>query len=82
MCLIGSINILALGPVDNMNKVASKKKKDVFKRYSKIVLIIYLTIIAALFHIHNGYLDIMVYIFIVINLLMLGGKIDYEKSKK
>ena len=65
-----------------MNKVASKKKKDVFKRYSKIVLIIYLTIIAALFHIHNEYLDIMVYIFIVINLLMLGGKIDYEKSKK
>lgn len=82
VCLIGSINILALGPVDNMNKVASKKKKDVFKRYSKIVLIVYLTIIAALFHIHNGYLDIMVYIFIVINLLMLGGKIDYEKSKK
>ena len=82
VCLIGSINILALGPVDNVNKVASKKKKDVFIRYSKIVLIIYLTIIAALFHIHNGYLDIMVYIFIVINLLMLGGKIDYEKSKK
>ena len=53
----------------------------IFLNYYHFTLI-YLTIIAALFHIHNGYLDIMVYIFIVINLLMLGGKIDYEKSKK
>lgn len=79
---MGSLNIFVLAPVDHVNKVASVKKRQVYKLYSRITLLIYLIIMAALFNWHSRYLDIFIYIFIVINILLVKGKIDYEKLKK
>lgn len=79
---LGSLNIFVLAPVDHVNKVASVKKRQVYKLYSRITLLIYLIIMAALFNWHSRYLDIFIYIFIVINILLVKGKIDYEKLKK
>lgn len=79
---LGSLNIFVLAPVDHVNKVASVKKHQVYKMYSRITLLVYLIIMAALFTWHSSYIDIFIYIFIVINLLLVKGKMDYEKLKK
>ncbi len=79
--IIGLIIIGTLCPIENVNKTVSTKKRKIFKRYSIIYTIIYLSIMNYLFYIHHFLGNTLVVFFIVINILIIGGKWDYEKHK-
>lgn len=69
-------------PIQNINKLISSKKKKVFKIYTLIYIYIYLFVVVYLFSIGSSYLDVLISMLVIINILTIGGKIDYEKNKK
>lgn len=83
--VIGIITLLitlTLCPIQNVNKLISPKKKRIFRIYSLIYIWVYLIIVGYLYSIHSSFLRIMVSMLVMINILTIGGKIDYEKNKE
>lgn len=73
---------LTLCPIQNVNKLISLKKKRIFRIYSLIYIWVYLLIIGYLYSIGSPFLGIMISMLVMINILTVGGKIDYEKNKE
>lgn len=72
----------SLCPVQNVNKFISDKKKRIFRIYSLIYVWVYILIIVCLYSIDSLFLGSMVSMLVIIDILTIGGKIDYEKNKK
>lgn len=68
-------------PVENVNKLLSLKKKQIFKKYSLLYISIYSLMIIILYMNKISYFNIFINTFIIIDLLIAGGKRDYEKCK-
>ncbi len=65
-------------PIDNINKKCTLKKRKIFKGYSVFYITIYIIIMNIMFLFHINYIQIIIYIFININILTLGGRLNYE----
>lgn len=76
------IIVLICCPVENKKKQISQLKRERFKKYSCIYVVTYISIMFCLYILNSKYIQIMIYILIIINLLIIGGKIDYEKTKE
>lgn len=71
-----------LCPIQNVNKLISSKKKRIFRIYSLIYIWVYLLIIIYLYSIDSSFLGMMISMLVMINILTIGGKINYEKNKE
>lgn len=80
--LISFLITLTCCPVQNVNKPVSQRKYQIFKKYSLIYISLYIVIIDCLFIINNHYINFMTCTLVTIQILTLGGKIDYEKIQK
>lgn len=69
-------------PVQNINKIISSIKYKKFKIYSIIYILTYICLLNVLYILQFQYIDILIYILFLIQILTLGGIYDYEKSKK
>ncbi len=69
-------------PVQNINKIISSIKYKKFKNYSMIYILIYICLLNVLYILQFQYIDILIYILFLIQILTVGGIYDYEKSKK
>lgn len=93
ICLVNTIIIFAVSiitllitsilcPIQNVNKLISPKKQRIFKIYSLVYICVYLLIVIYLYFTDSSFLGIMISILIIINILTIGGKINYEKNKE
>lgn len=69
-------------PIQNINKESSNFKLRLFKKYSVIYITVYLIISLYLYFVNNRYMNFLFCMLIIINILIEGGTIDYEKNKK
>lgn len=69
-------------PVQNIKKELSRSKQIYFKKYSIMYIFVYLLILNTLYYTNNEYVNMFIYIFVIINLLTMGGVVDYEKHKE
>lgn len=73
------INTWKLAPVQNIAKNISFKKKQIFKKYSLLYIFIYSTIINFIYQ-FNININWFICLLIAIQILLVGGELDYEKS--
>lgn len=69
-------------PIENINKLLSFQKKKIFKKYSLIYIIIYVLLMIYMIYLNWLYINFLMNTFIIINILTIGGKLDYEKYKE
>lgn len=85
MFVIGIMTLLitwTICPIQNTNKFISSQKKRIFRIYSFAYIWVYLLIIVYLFSTDSPFLDVMVSMLVIIDMLTLGGKVEYEKNKE
>lgn len=79
--LLSLMLVYKLCPVENVNKFLSLKKKQIFKKNSLVYISIYSLMIIILYMNKVSYFNIFINTLIIIDLLIVGGKRDYEKCK-
>lgn len=80
--LIGTIGLFITYlycPIENINKPLSFQKKNIFKKYSLIYVMIYVLLMIYMTYVDWIYINFLINTFIIINILTIGGKLDYEK---
>lgn len=67
-------------PIDHVNKVISIKKKNIFKKHSILFISVYIVLINIFYFKNNNYTSLLIVIFINIQFLTIGGRLDYYKD--
>lgn len=79
--MIGIVITFVLCPVRHVHKEVSELKRLRFKVYSVMYVIIYTFILNILYFFNLPYFHMFLYIFISIQFLTIGGRIEYGKAK-
>lgn len=79
--VIGIVITFVLCPVRHVHKEVSELKRLRFKVYSVMYVIIYTFILNILYFFNLPYFHMFLYIFISIQFLTIGGRIEYGKAK-
>lgn len=79
---IGLLMTTICNPISNENKPLSYNKRIKFKKLSIIYIIAIITIINIMIYYHIWIYNFIIYIFITLQILTIGGKINERKTKK
>ena len=80
--MIGLLITVFLCPVENVNMRLSDVKKTIFNKYSIMYVFILINIINVMFIFDYKYVNIFIYIFMIIHILTVGGVVDNGKDNE
>lgn len=80
--VIGMLLTIICNPVINENKPLSNNKKAKFKKLSVIYTVLIIALVNTLIFYYIKFYNFLIYIFITLQILTIGGKIHESKTKK